>query len=290
MRLEELIKIAHTRTEQTLSSYLQSSDSPAPLLQEAIHYAVFNGGKRIRPLLVYLTGHVLGASWDSLDAPAGAVELIHCYSLVHDDLPAMDNADLRRGKPSCHKAFNEACAILAGDALQLLSIDIITKSAHLSVEQQLNMIKVITHASGPQGMLGGQSLDMTGVHSASLLITLYQLKTGALLSACATLGAIAAHVTTQNTLDSLAQFGNHIGLAFQLQDDLLDITATTESMGKPKGLDALNQKITYPVLTSLSAAQQKVESLFDSALTAIESIHNPSLLKEFAYFLLKRQK
>lgn len=285
MKFENFVELCQQRIEKTFNTYLNSC--PAPTLQEALAYSVFNGGKRIRPLLVYATGYAFDATWENLDAPACAIELIHSYSLVHDDLPAMDNADLRRGKPSCHKKFNDAIAILAGDALQPLAFEIIaTHPAQLSAQQRLAMIKILSHASGMHGMVAGQTLDILGTNAIN---EMYQLKTGALLTASVTLGALAANVTEPTIFQALNDFSTKIGLAFQLQDDLLDVESA-EITGKSSGLDLTNQKKTFSLTSGNEHTQQMIVDLFREALLSIEILGEKSkMLHAVANLILQRK-
>jgi farnesyl diphosphate synthase len=292
LSINDLLIQSQQRIEHMIRLYLRDTKSPSNLLKEAMYYALANGGKRIRPLLVYATGYYLDAPWESLDIPACAIEFIHSYSLIHDDLPAMDNADLRRGKPSCHKAFNEALAILAGDALQPLAFEIIASHpAPLNTERRISMIHHLCYASGLKGMAAGQALDIAGIHTIEKLIQMYALKTGALLSTSVKLGAIAGHLSHSDTLSKLEIFADAIGFAFQIQDDLLDIESNTETMGKPQGIDAINHKITYPALVGIEEARTKIQSLFATALSIIETLGEKAyILRELAYFLLQRKK
>lgn len=292
MTLKEFITQAQSRLELSFKQYIIENLSPAITLHKAITYATLNGGKRIRPLLVYLIGRTFDSTWENLDPPACAIELIHVYSLIHDDLPAMDNSDLRRGNPSCHKAFTEATAILAGDALQPLAFDILTQhSASLTSQQRLDMIKILSKASGLHGMAAGQMLDIEGITSLDSLTHMYQLKTGALLSAAVQLGAISAGISDPMIFDSLHTFSENIGLAFQIQDDLLDIVGTSDTLGKPQGIDQTNQKITYPSLLGIEESRQKIQVLYDTALDSLNFLGERSkLLCEFATLLLQRNK
>jgi geranylgeranyl pyrophosphate synthase len=291
LSIHDLLNMSQQRIEKLFNLYLQNKDSPASYLKEAMFYAVSNGGKRIRPLLVYATGHYLNVEWESLDIPACAVELIHSYSLIHDDLPAMDNADLRRGKPACHKAYNEAIAILAGDALQPLAFEIIASHpAKLNSDQRIAMITQLCHASGLNGMAAGQALDINGVHTTEQLIEMYQLKTGALLNTSVRLAMIASHTGDLQQRTALNHFADNIGLGFQIQDDLLDIE-NAEIIGKPKGLDVINNKITYPYLVGVEPARLKIKSLFEKALQSIDMLdEKANILRELACFLLQRKK
>jgi geranylgeranyl pyrophosphate synthase len=293
LALNNLIPICQARVENLFAIYVRDQATPARILQEAMSYGIYNGGKRIRPLLVYATGIALNVAMENLDVAACAVELIHSYSLIHDDLPAMDNADLRRGKPSCHKAFGEAMAILAGDALQALAFQIIaTHPAALSAAQRIAIIRVLGEASGPMGMAGGQALDITTMdQSISLdnLLQLYNLKTGALLSASVELGILCADVVDETLLASLEKYADCIGLAFQIQDDLLDMEGTTHVIGKPQGLDAANNKVTYPMLCGIEKTKQTIRELTETALKAIAVLgEQGEILVELAQYLLCR--
>ena len=291
MKLNTIIQTAQTQVENLFKEHINQTSSPS-LLNEVIGYALLNGGKRLRPALIYITGQALGAEWDSLAIPAMAIELIHTYSLIHDDLPAMDNADLRRGRPTCHKKYGDAAAILAGDAIQTLAFNVLaTQPGPLTAEQRIHMVAILSQASGMQGMAGGQMLDMEGVHSIESITHMYQLKTGALLTACVKLAAIAAHIKDPQINASLETFANNIGLAFQIQDDLLDIDSPTETIGKPAGLDLINQKITYPVLIGIEETRAKVRSLFAAATSAIAPLgEKAGLLHTFAEHVLQRKK
>lgn len=292
--LDSYIDLCQKKTNEIFDFYLKKTHGIAPILQEAMSYAVFNGGKRLRPLFVFITGSIFEAPMENLAVAASAVELIHTYSLIHDDLPAMDNSDLRRGKPSCHKAFTEGIAILAGDTLQTLAFEIITNhSAQLNATQRLQMIQALTHASGLNGMATGQALDITMNKNISLekLIILYQLKTGALLNASTQLGLIAANINDPKIKNSLEKFTQAIGLAFQIQDDILDIECSTDQLGKPQGLDQQNNKMTYPMHIGLEQAKQKVKDLFETAINEITLLGEKSgLLCDLANYLLYRNK
>jgi farnesyl diphosphate synthase len=291
LSLSDLSIICHSRLENLLANY--SADFPSLPLQKAVFYSLSNGGKRVRPLLVYATGCALSIELEELDAPAAAVELIHSYSLIHDDLPAMDDADLRRGKPSCHKVFGEALAILAGDALQAMAPEIIaTHPCKLNPSQRIAMISILSKASGPQGMVGGQALDILE-KSASLLdlIKLNQLKTGALLKASVQLAMAAATNISESAKNSLEKYAECLGFAFQIQDYLLDIESDTETLGKPKGIDVINEKITYPSLAGIEATKAKIAELTRQALQAIEFLGpEGNILKELADYLLRRKQ
>lgn len=256
-----------------------ASHSYSPL-NSAIRYSVLNGGKRLRPLLVYSTGEALNLPLEKLDAPAAAVELIHCYSLIHDDLPAMDNDDLRRGKPTCHKAFDEATAILAGDALQALAFQILSDPEinPLTPLQQVLMMNTLAKGCGPNGMVEGQALDIAseGKSNTITLETLrhiHQQKTGALIEASVLLGAIAADASS-NVILNLQTYARCIGLSFQVQDDILDIIGNAETLGKTIGKDQKQLKATFPSLLGIEGAKQYAKALHQQAVEAIAFLEN----------------
>lgn len=269
------------RVHEQLEHHLPPAEQAPTRLHQAMRYAVLNGGKRIRALLVYLTGESFGADLDNLDMPACAVELIHAYSLVHDDLPAMDDDDLRRGHPTCHKTFDEATAILVGDALQCLAIELLTQQRHQPSERIVQMIRCLIQASGSLGMAGGQSLDLEAEGqrpAVEVLEEIYRLKTGALIRASIELGALAAgFLPIKNK--SLEQFSDALGLAFQIQDDILDIESTTEVLGKRQGADIKRNKPTYPASIGMDQAKAKVAALSREARICLEElpIHSLSL-------------
>jgi geranylgeranyl diphosphate synthase type II len=254
------------RVQAVLEAALPASTLSPQRLHAAQRYAVLSGGKRLRPLLVYCTGAALGIPADALDAPAAAVELIHSYSLVHDDLPAMDDDDLRRGQPTTHRAFDEATAILAGDALQVLAFSLLARdrSPGVSFEARLNMIQILADASGTAGMAGGQALDLSAVgRSIGLeeLEAMHRLKTGALIRASVLLAAACAPALSAIEWDALQSYSEDIGLAFQIQDDILDVEGNTEDIGKTAGADAARDKPTYPSVLGLAAAKSRAREL-----------------------------
>ncbi|MBX3709585.1 MAG: polyprenyl synthetase family protein [Gammaproteobacteria bacterium] len=292
MTLNELFELCSNRLEKLLPVYLR--DIPSLDLKTAMEYTLLNGGKHIRPLLIYATGSMFAAPLENLDIPASSVELIHTYSLIHDDLPCMDNADLRRGKPTSHKVYGEGMAILTGDALHTLAMQIIaTHPSPLTIDKRLRMIAALSQACGPYGMAAGQALDIIVMNddtiSEDLLLNIYQLKTGALLSACIELGRLASKDDDEIHQRALKEFGNYIGLAFQIQDDILDIEATSEALGKHQGTDAKNKKITYPKLVGMTTAKEKVQSLYQQALEAINFMgHQAQILRELVEYMLER--
>ncbi|WP_295513153.1 polyprenyl synthetase family protein, partial [Thiolapillus sp.] len=252
------------RVEKALDHNLPATTIEPRNLHEAMRYATFNGGKRVRPLLVYAAGTACGGDMDVLDIPACAVELIHSYSLVHDDLPAMDDDDLRRGKPTCHKVYDEATAILVGDALQSLAFELLARSTdRIPAETRLNMLRILANASGSRGMAGGQAMDIDGVDqelSLPELEIMHIHKTGALIRASVQLGVLSAGGSKEQ-LAKLEHYAKAIGLAFQVQDDILDITENTHTLGKTQGKDAADNKPTYPALLGLDGARQKAREL-----------------------------
>ncbi len=261
-----------SRVENALGVYLPAETIEPQRLHQAMRYATFNGGKRVRPLLVYAGGLACGGELETLDASACAVELIHSYSLVHDDLPAMDNDDLRRGKPTCHKAYDEATAVLVGDALQSLAFEILARPvADIPPGTRLQMIQILANSSGSRGMAGGQAMDISGIGqelSLPELEIMHIHKTGALIRASVQLGALSAGGHPEQVA-KLEHYAKAIGLAFQVQDDILDITADTHTLGKTQGKDVADNKPTYPALLGLDGARQKAQELLEEALDAL---------------------
>jgi geranylgeranyl pyrophosphate synthase len=282
------------RIESVLDKILALPDCGTDRLREAMRYSTLAGGKRLRPTLVYLTGESLGAPLEELDAAAASVELIHVYSLVHDDLPAMDDDDLRRGRPTCHRAFDEATAILVGDALQALAFTVLAdeSSGHQEASTRLAMIRVLAQAVGTSGMAGGQAVDLAAVGqnlSVAAIEDMHRRKTGALIEGSVLLGALAAGVTSGPRLEGLRRFGAHIGLAFQIQDDILDVEGDPSLLGKTTGADAAHNKPTYPSTAGLAAARNRARQLRDDAITALEPIGTSgTALAELAHFVVSR--
>ena len=281
--------------ESQLEQALVLPDAATFRLCEAMRYSVLGGGKRLRPILVYATGEALGAPLGAMDSVATAVELIHVYSLVHDDLPAMDNDDLRRGRPTCHRAFDEATAILVGDALQALAFEVLANSAsaHLHPpETRLAMIRLLSAGIGTQGMAGGQAIDLESVGQrldVAALEAMHRRKTGALIEASVQLGALAAGVGAGREFDALTAFGRDIGLAFQIQDDILDVAGTTDALGKQAGADAARAKPTYPSTVGLQAAEHRAAELRDAAIAALAPLgERAERLAELARFMVSR--
>lgn len=295
-----LISYAHyqIRINDFLATKLQELSINDPTLIEAMRYGLLIGGKRMRPYLAYITGEAVSADLNDIDAVAGALECIHAYSLLHDDLPAMDDDDLRRGKPTCHKAFDEATAILAGDALQTLAFDILANHTFSSNQTsskmpiQVKLIQQLVRASGYQGMCGGQALDLAATGKTiplSELEILHSLKTGALLEASVLMPAMCSREVTSEYKKVLSEYAQLIGLAYQVQDDIIDLTSTEEELGKPVGSDIAANKSTYPALLGLQGAQDKAENLLQQALQALSRLpYNTQSLADFATFIVKR--
>jgi farnesyl diphosphate synthase len=258
------------RFDAALAARLPAADTDPAQLHAAMRYAC-EGGKRLRALLVYAAGETLGVPPDMLDAPACAVELIHAYSLVHDDLPAMDDDDLRRGRPTVHKAFDEATAILAGDALQTLAFEVLARAHHGNAAQRLQAIKVLAEAAGAAGMVGGQAVDLES-EGRSLPIerleSLHARKTGALILASLRLARAFADADSAHC-HALDAYGRALGLAYQIQDDVLDETGSTASLGKTQGKDRAQAKSTFPAVLGLAAAQTRAAASFAAAQTAL---------------------
>lgn len=265
--------------------------SNAEMLVKAMQYSTLDGGKRLRAMLVYAAGEACHSDELGLDAAACAVEMIHAYSLVHDDMPMMDDDDLRRGRPSCHKAFDEATALLTGDALQTHAFISLSDNS-LPAAQQIAMVNTLATASGVNGMAGGQAIDLQSVGkklTLSELEHMHQLKTGALIRASVRLGALAAKNVSEEELSYLDQYATAIGLAFQVQDDVLDVIADTETLGKQQGADIARDKPTYPALLGLENAQQKAHDLIEEALNALKNLTGPTqALSGLAHFVVQR--
>ncbi len=274
MSIEQLLRNYRERTEAALERWLPSSDDLPGELHEAMRYAVLGGGKRVRAVLVYAAGQIVGTPLSELDAPAAAIELIHAYSLVHDDLPAMDDDDLRRGKPTCHKAYGEATAILVGDALQSMAFEVLAGEAGVNAEARMTMVRELAFAAGSRGMCGGQAIDMGAVGqqlTLEQLETMHAYKTGALIRAGIRLGALSQPAVDPETLERLDDYARAVGLAFQIRDDILDVEADTATLGKPQGSDAARHKPTYTALLGLEDAKEKARALHRRALEDLAS-------------------
>ena len=271
--MPELLNIYQQRIQERLDTYLQDDQVPSSLLA-AMRYAVFNGGKRIRPSLIYMTSTALGASLEAADKTACAIEMIQCYSLIHDDLPCMDDDDLRRGQPTVHIQFDEATAILAGDALQAYAFELIAGDTALSPNTRLDVIRILAKAAGPAGMVGGQALDLAAEAkqiSHLELETMHRRKTGDLISACLAAGARIGGADPA-TEQALIDYGYALGLAFQVRDDILDHTGDTQVLGKPSGSDQGNAKSTFISTHGLTAASAQLDALHRTAIEALKPL------------------
>jgi geranylgeranyl diphosphate synthase, type II len=284
------------RIDRVLADHIAAYDAH-PQLLNAMKYSLFNGGKRVRPVLVYACAEAISDIRQSTttvsDYAAMAIEAIHAYSLIHDDLPAMDDDDLRRGKPTCHIAFGEATAILAGDALQAFAFNILCEAVEADPSIQLQMIHTLSHASGANGMVGGQSIDLASVEQTltlNQLETMHRLKTGALISASTRLGALSTGIASEAQLRALHEYANAIGLAFQVQDDILDVTSDTHTLGKQQGADAALNKPTYISLLGVDAAQKKAKALHEQALDALSGFdYRADNLRHLSAYIINRR-
>jgi len=294
--LSDLLEQYRHRVEHVLDQWLPAAATHPSRLHDAMRYAVFGGGKRIRPILVYATGEALSVPLEQLDAAACAVELIHAYSLVHDDLPAMDDDDLRRGKPTCHKAYDEATAILVGDALQTLAFHVL---AHAPLDQaepaaRLRMIGTLSQAAGSRGMVGGQAIDLAAVGQeldAAQLEDMHIHKTGALIRASVLLAVLSAPDLDMTRFEALDRYAKGIGLAFQIQDDILDVTGNSNETGKNTGADLQRNKPTYPAVLGMAEAVSLADELVAAALTSLDGFdERADTLRAIARYTIDRRQ
>jgi farnesyl diphosphate synthase len=292
--LKEFLVASQNRVERALKTRLPDIDTIPKKLHNAMHYCTLEGGKRMRPILTYSAGKALGLDMDVLDAPACAIEFIHVYSLIHDDLPAMDDDDLRRGKPTCHKAYDEATAILTGDALQALAFQTLAndKSIIVNTLQRLQMITALAKASGSQGMVGGQAIDL---ESVGLQLSLPELenmhihKTGALIRVSVQLATLSCQEIDQTLAAKLDHYAKCIGLSFQVKDDILDEESDTATLGKTQGKDQDKNKPTYPALLGLSGAKQKAQQLHEQAIDSLSDFGTEAdLLRDLSLYIIQR--
>jgi len=284
---EKLLKSYQERINRVLENILPRDDS---ILSSAMRYSVLNGGKRLRPILIYLVGELSGKDSDNLDILAGAIELVHCYSLIHDDLPSMDDDELRRGNPTTHKKFDEATAILAGDALQPLAFELIS-TINTSADNKIKMIKSLSKACGHMGMVGGQIKD---IHSEKILNLksldlMHSEKTGKLIQSSIETSGILVGLS-KSTIEALKEFGAKIGLAFQIQDDIIDIESPSSLSGKDQGSDVIKDKITYPSLVGLEQSKKRAIELSEEAKKILQPISkNTDNLSELADYIVSRK-
>ena len=289
-------RIAHytERVAAKLDSVLPAATHSPQLLHDAMRYAVFNGGKRVRPLLVYAVGECLQVPEQVLDAPAAAIELIHAFSLVHDDLPAMDDDDLRRGKPTVHRKYDEATAILAADALQPLAFSVLADIPNAPRQTRTRLVKMVADACGSLGMTGGQSLDLSAEGrelSADEIEHMYAMKTGALIHASVVAPTLLSNAVSDQQSAAIDAFGRTIGIAFQIKDDILDVEGDTEVIGKQSGADQRLNKATYPGLVGVEKARQRCDELLGSALQKLDDFgEDAASLRWLARFIVERGK
>ena len=282
------------RVDLALQQYLPAKEHTGTTLEDAMHYATLNGGKRVRPVLVYATGRAFGAEPNILDVPACAIEFMHAYSLVHDDLPSMDDDDLRRGNPTCHIKFGEATAILAGDALQALAFTTLATSliGKLDAGIIIDMIDELGTASGVGGMAAGQAIDLQAVGTTldlQQLESMHRCKTGALIRASVILGATCGKVSDSAVLQDLRTYGDAIGLSFQIVDDILDVVGDTKVLGKPQGADIALNKPTFPSIMGLDGARRHADAQYDRALSSLDGYGKEfDELRELAGYIVSR--
>lgn len=294
MQLEQYIEASRQRVNQRLRYWLERQQQLAPRLVSAMHYATFNGGKRIRPVLAFAAAEALGGNADDAVDAACALEMVHSYSLVHDDLPAMDNDDLRRGQPTCHIAFDEATAILAGDALQCLAFEVLANSPLpvMTSDTRIRMVQCLSQASGTAGMAGGQALDLAAEGQQLELADLEKIhrhKTGQLIRASVLMGAMVVDKVDSGRIDALDQYADAIGLAFQVWDDVLDVIGDTETLGKTQGADMALDKATYPQILGLVAAKDYARQLNDRAQESLGTFdHNADTLRALSLYIVSR--
>lgn len=291
--LQQPLQSVQQRLEQQLHQHLDALQLADPRLAEAMTYGVLNGGKRLRPFLCYAAAQALGGDWAQADAAATALEMVHSYSLVHDDLPAMDDDDLRRGKPTCHIAFDEATAILAGDGLLTAAFEVLANAPQQSAQQRLTLIRLLAQGSGGAGMVAGQSIDLGHVGKPMTLPQLERMhrhKTGALIRSAVLMGAHAASEDVDAaTEQALVRYADAVGLAFQVQDDILDIEGDTATLGKNKGADLALNKPTYPALLGLDGARAKARELVADAHAALAGMTgDTSVLAQLADYIISR--
>lgn len=299
MNFTALLQARAEQANQALLRFIVPQPFQNTPLVDAMQHGALLGGKRLRPFLVYATGEMFGVAPLTLDAPAAAIECIHAYSLIHDDLPAMDDDALRRGQPTCHIKYGEANAILAGDALQTLAFSILSDAPMpgVSAEQRLAMVSTLAKASGVAGMCGGQALDLAAEGEQAtpeMLERIHRLKTGALIRAAVCLGALSAGDAGREAMAPLDRYASNIGLAFQVQDDILDVVGDTATIGKSQGRDIVLGKSTYPALLGLEQAKVKAQDLCNQALAALSELKRASLdtsaLEALARYVIERDK
>jgi len=302
MRLESLLTSldqhlleTSRRIDEFFNAHLPPADETPTTLHAAMRYSALGNGKRIRPALVYATADALCVDHDFLDIVAAAIELMHCYSLIHDDLPAMDDDDLRRGKPTCHKAFDEATAILAGDAMQALAFDLLTNCNIIgpSQEKRAQLTSILARTVGSRGMAGGQAMDLAVVNTSLTIDQLEQVhrkKTGCLIYACINMAQVCTDSLSREKRQGLLNFADNLGIAFQIRDDILDEISDTQTLGKPQGSDRLLNKPTYVSVLGCEESEQLCRSYYQNALDNIASFDNQAdMLRMLAEHIVCRE-
>ena len=293
-RFEQLLDEYKQRVDSALEHWLPPAELNPRMLHQAMRYAVLGSGKRVRPVLVYATASALDIPLERVDGIAAAIEIIHAYSLIHDDLPAMDDDDLRRGRPTCHIKFDEATAILAGDALQSLAFYILSHDPQMTpdVNKRMQMIEILALYSGSRGMAGGQAIDLASVGKSiniTELETMHIHKTGALIRTCIQMAALSGDDVSNDQFNALDSYAKKIGLSFQVQDDILDVIGDTETLGKPQGSDAHLDKPTFPSIIGLPAAREKAQELHQQALAALEDFPpKADILRTISHWFVER--
>lgn len=293
--LAEYLATCSQRVESFFDKNLPSKNQAPTTLHGAIRYSAMNGGKRIRPALVYATAETLGIELSEIDCIAGSIELMHSYSLIHDDLPAMDDDDLRRGKPTCHRAYDEATAILAGDAMQALAFSVLTDHSIPGPEPALRsqLTNQLAHAVGSLGMAGGQAMDLAAVDkdiSIQALEYIHRQKTGCLIRACIDMTQTCCTTLNQQQRSSLLQFSEHLGIAFQIRDDILDVISDTDTLGKPQGSDSDQNKPTYVSILGLEESERRCDTFYKQALDCLDEFKPSSKwLRMLAEHIVCRQ-
>jgi geranylgeranyl pyrophosphate synthase len=290
--LKDLLTQYGNQVDAQLEHILPQAQGPAESLFAAMRYSVFNGGKRLRPALCFAAAEAIASSGANTAKVAAALEMIHAYSLIHDDLPAMDDDDLRRGKATCHIQFDEATAILAGDGLQSLAFEQLTELHNIPADQIVKLLSMLASYSGCSGMVAGQAIDLAATGqtlSLEQLKTMHRHKTGALIEAAVLMGAIATGAATEQQLAVLKQFAADIGLAFQIQDDILDVESSTEQLGKQQGSDAANQKSTYSSIMGLEEARAEAATLYQQSVASLDIFaERADPLRQLASFIVNR--
>ncbi|MDB9952570.1 polyprenyl synthetase family protein [Porticoccaceae bacterium] len=290
--MKEYLKQCTAQVDTQLESVLPIAEGPAERLFAAMRYSIFNGGKRIRPALCFAAAEAISGTDNNTAKVAAAVEMIHAYSLIHDDLPAMDDDDLRRGKPTCHIQFDEATAILAGDALQSLAFQQLTELSDFPAPAALQLVSMLSRHGGCSGMVTGQAIDLAATGqpvNIDQLKNMHAHKTGALIEASVLMGAIATNAATQQQLDALTGFARAIGLAFQIQDDILDVESSTEQLGKQQGSDIANGKSTYTSILGLEQARSQATELYQHSMNCLEPFgERADALRFIARFIVNR--